>query len=179
MAVTSENDTQIVETENRDVVVSEVKESTVIESGGSTVTVESEKQTTIVTEEKETEVVLSECIVRVESGGSAGGGAAHLEVEFDFQDVSSPISLGYAPEDSRVQNTFLEILTPFDSGLQITIGTAAAVALLMRIDENTPSEPGHYKVNNNVKYDGRPELFLFFNTANPTTGTARATVYFN
>ncbi len=179
MPVTSDNKTEIVESTNSEIVVSTTKESVVIESGGTTTAlVESAKETTIVTEQNSTDVVESCCVVRVENSTGTGS-AMHLEAEFTFSDVGSPILLGLAPFEGRVQNTFLEIINPFDAGLQVTIGTAASVALLMRADENIPEKAGHYETLNNVKYDERPELFLFFNTANPTTGSARATIYFN
>lgn len=116
----------------------------------------------------------------MEASGQAGTTQInHIEVEFTYSDAGSPVSIGIAPLGANVQNTFLEILSPFDDGLQMTIGTVDSLALLMSAEENIPSEVGQYRAANNVKYDGEPEFFVFFNTASPTMGQARATIYFN
>lgn len=115
-------------------------------------------------------------------GESVAPGAAlsHVQITIDAADVAAgaPLFIGVGPNGMNVQTTQVEIVTPFDGGAGMTIGTDADPDLLLAdafIDE---AVAGAYGKPNNLAYAGAPD-FKVFPSGSPTVGEARVTIYFN
>ncbi|MEA3391380.1 MAG: hypothetical protein U9Q91_00215 [Candidatus Marinimicrobia bacterium] len=110
-----------------------------------------------------------------------GDGGGKIEVEFDHNDIiSGNIVIGGVPSEVNIHSTFIDITESFDGETGFTIGTQAAQAWLMRIDENAPDVVTQFMVANNLEVDGTLSIRLFSTfTTQPSQGKGRATIYFH
>ena len=101
-----------------------------------------------------------------------------LVVDFDFNDISSgSLVAGTILAGYIAREVLLEITTPFDGGVQITIGDSVAQARLMAIADNDPTTADGYIVPNHYEYGSDTEVRVYFPGGSPTIGVGRAIIY--
>ena len=98
---------------------------------------------------------------------------------FSFADVTpgGSILLGIVPAGTAVEENALVVGTPFDGGVEISVGDAAATARLMTKHQNDPSISNDYKRDVDFRYTADTEIYVYFISGTPTVGTAEVFVY--
>jgi hypothetical protein len=106
--------------------------------------------------------------------------ATHISLTFDAIAVAAglPITIGFGTNELNVQSTQIEIITPFDGGAEVTVGTQVEQDVLLTSAFVDMTLAGAYGKTNDYHYTGIPEFKLFPSGA-PTVGEARVTIYFN
>lgn len=109
-----------------------------------------------------------------QQSASARGAQAplHIFASFDFQDfVSGSKSIGVIGGNYLINRVVIEVTQVFDSGAQLSVGTAASHGLLMTTDENDLSLMTSVEKEPNYR-NTISQTFSVFLTGTPTQGQA-------
>jgi len=100
-----------------------------------------------------------------------------LVAEFTHTDFPGPVLVGVIPATHVVRDTVVEIQSPFDGGVTITVGDAVAQGRLQTVADNRPQRIDYYNVNNVYEYSVDTEVYVYFPSGTPTQGRARVVIF--
>lgn len=101
-----------------------------------------------------------------------------LEQTFSFSDYPGPVALGTVPAGGNILKTTLEVTTPFNAGVQATIGDAAANARLQAVTDSLLTKARSYQRASGYTYPANTAVNLYFVGSIPTVGAGRVLVYY-
>jgi hypothetical protein len=111
------------------------------------------------------------------SGGVAPAGA--IQKIFSFSDAPGPVTVGVVPTGSTIEKTVLEVTTPFDTGVQVSVGEATAMARLMAVGDNRLDVAESFRVESGYLCPSDMTVKIFFSGTSPTVGQGRVIVYYS
>jgi len=110
------------------------------------------------------------------TGGSATSGA--LVRTFDFNAYPSYVDIGTVVAGTTIERVSLEIETPFDNSLGLSVGDDVLTTRLMEVEMNYPECDNVYKASSGYLYAADTIVRLYFHGATPpTVGEGRVIVY--
>ena len=114
-------------------------------------------------------------------GGSAGG-SGNIQANIPFSLFPSSVIIGIIDAGRTVEKATLEVVTPFDVPLQVTVGDDVGEGRFLTVyDSNLQSAGEVFVVESGHKYlSSTPVKLYFVDTPNPPTqGSLRVIVYFS
>ena len=102
----------------------------------------------------------------------------HFEQSFSFADYPGPVSIGLIPVGSNILKTFIEVISVFDAGVQVTVGDSVAMARLMAVGDSRLTRAVTYEADSGYTYTSDTAVNLYFVGVVPTMGTGRVVVYY-
>ncbi len=100
-----------------------------------------------------------------------------IVVDFTHTDFPGPLLIGMVPAGHIVRETVIDVQEEFDGGVTMTVGDMVAQARLQVTSDNRPTAVHHYNVNNVYEYATDTDVYVFFPSGTPTTGSAKITVF--
>ena len=113
--------------------------------------------------------------VTITGGGSGGSGA--VQNFFDAADWPGAVTIGTVGAGRTVEKVVLEILTPFDVSVGLTVGEDAAMARLMAAADNRVSQVDSFMAENDYLCPADTIFKLYFTGPAPTVGAGRVIIY--
>ena len=111
------------------------------------------------------------------SGGVSPAGA--IQGFFEAGDTPGPVTIGVVPASSTIEKTILEVLTPFDVGVQVSVGEDTAMARLMAVGDNRLNVIESFRVESSYLCPSDMTVKVFFSGTSPTVGQGRVIVYYS
>jgi hypothetical protein len=111
------------------------------------------------------------------TGGVNPTGA--IQASFSSGDAPGPVTIGKVPAGSTIEKTILEVQTPFDVGVQVSVGEATAMARLMAVTDNRLDVTESFRAENDYLCPSDMTVKVFFSGTAPTTGIGRVVVYYS
>jgi len=105
--------------------------------------------------------------------------AGALEGFFQWTDTPGPVTIGEVPTGSLIEKTVLEVQTPFNNGVNASVGETAAQARLMATSDNRLNKAGSYLAENDYLCPAAMTVKVYFSGTTPTVGVGRVIVYYS
>lgn len=113
--------------------------------------------------------------ITITGGGTGGSGV--VQNFFDVADFPTDVSIGTIEAGRTVEKVVVEILTPFDSSVGLTVGEDVAQARLMAAADNRPGRAGEYMRESGYLCPTNTTFKLYFTGTAPTAGAGRVLIY--
>lgn len=110
---------------------------------------------------------------------SAQQAAGALEGFFQWSDTPGPVLIGEIPTGSLIEKTVLEVQTPFNNGVDVTVGESSAQARLMATTDNRLNKAGSYLAENDYLCSSAMTVMVYFSGTTPTVGIGRVVIYYS
>lgn len=124
---------------------------------------------------------ISQVIIRpvVAATGPRGapGTGGHLNLDFASAELIAPLTIGYLPIDAKVFKVQLDILTPYDNDLSLSVGTDAEPSSIFTASAADCATVEAYHETMSLSASGMIKLFPYYITQ-PMTGSAVITIYY-
>lgn len=112
-------------------------------------------------------------------GGSRSSIALHSAVHFGFADFTTGFkTIGVVGANFIISRVVVEILTPFDGGAQITIGTQLSQGLLLTVIETDMSLPTSFESETSY-LNPTSQTFSVYLSGSPTVGSANVYLFYS
>jgi hypothetical protein len=109
----------------------------------------------------------------------AGASAGVIQKFFSWVDFPGPVTIGTIPVGSTIEKTILEVQSPFDNGIQVSVGETIAMARLMAVSDNRLDIVESFRVENDYLCPSVMTVRVYFVGIAPTVGLGRVIVYYS
>jgi len=119
-------------------------------------------------------VIIATAGLQGPAGPAGADGSTHVH-SAAFAHDDSAVLIGSVSAGNAILRAFIEIVTPFDGAVALTVGKDGATACLMTIAQNTPAAIGVYATTPLWVVDVPTDFYLYL-TGSPTVGAGTALI---
>lgn len=105
-------------------------------------------------------------------------GCGVIQNFFYAADFPGPVTIGIVPAGSTIEKAVLEVHSPFDNSLQVSIGEDVAMARLMAVSDNRLDVTESFRAESGYLCPSDTTIKVYFVGIAPTVGVGRVLVYY-
>lgn len=109
---------------------------------------------------------------------SSTGGTGAIQIVFDASDAPGPVTVGTVPSGRTIEKVVLEVLVPFDTGFQVTVGDDSAMGRLMAVADSRLDTDAEFRAESGYLCPSDVDVRVYYVGVTPTVGSGRVIVYF-